>query len=424
MFTVALAVASCTPNATSPTDVPSARATATTTPTGGLPRAIAAEVRPLQRWNVLPDVATIVADFAVDPRPGDPVVRVDGGSDAAMTFTAGGPRGFGTIAGIDISSLAPGEHRAEVFVRLSDGSRAPVGSTAFLVSAPEYVVWTLDFEGDSATDEAMANTAAIADRHGIPMTIMWNPRVWTTTQVAPARADAMVAWTKARMSRGDELALHVHMWTDFIRAAGLAPRTSPSWAGRGDGYDVPMTAYDGVEQRAILEYALRLMADHGLERPTTFRAGGQFANAATLRALAALGFAADCSAVAAGTFGRLTYPWTLGSDAQPYHPSANDASAAGSLPLLEAPTIGGNTYGYNMRTITPIIRADLSLLAAAGGVAKERRAITIVSHPATIDSTERAAIESLFDAFGPLRYDADRGPVRFVTLAQLARDWR
>jgi hypothetical protein len=270
----------------------------------------------------------------------------------------------------------------------------------------------------------MANTADIADEQKIPMTIMWNPRVWTTTQVAPARADAMLAWTKARVAKGDELSLHLHMWTDFVRAAGLVPRTAPSWAGRGDGYDVPMTAYPESDQRALVEYSLRLISEHGLAGPTTFRAGGQFANDSTLRTLATLGFVADASAVPAGAFGRLPYPWTLAADAQPYRPSATDANQAGDLLFLEAPTIGGNTYGYDVRTIAPIIRADLSFLAPAGDVATKPRAITIVSHPGTIDPTERAAITALFNAFAPLRHDLDNGPVRFVTLAQLAQAWR
>jgi hypothetical protein len=255
------------------------------------------------------------------------------------------------------------------------------------------------------------------------MTVMWNPRVWTTAQVSAARAEAMLAWTKERASRGDEVALHLHMWTDFVRAAGLVPRTAPSWAGRGDGYDVPITAYDEAETRRLLDLSLRLMAEHGLARPVTFRAGGQFANAATLNALSKAGFVADCSAVPAGVFGRLPYPWTLAADAQPYRPSANDANVAGSLPLLEAPTIGGNTYGYDVRTIQPTIKADLSYLAPEGQIAKEPRAVTIVSHPATIDATERAAIEALFQAFEPLRYERDTGPLRIVTLAQLAQVW-
>jgi len=83
------------------------------------------------------------------------------------------------------------------------------------------------------------------------------------------------------------------------------PRTAPGWAGRGDGYDVPITAYPESDQRALIEYSLRLMSEHGLARPTTFRAGGQFANEATLRTLASLGFVADASAVPAGAFGRL-----------------------------------------------------------------------------------------------------------------------
>jgi hypothetical protein len=311
----------------------------------------------------------------------------------------------------------------DVIERLQ-GANVAVASKPIVVSAPEYVVWTLDFEGDASSDQAMANTADVAEIQKIPMTIMWNPRVWTTTQVSAARADAMLAWTKARVAKGDELSLHLHMWTDFVRAAGLIPRTAPSWAGRGDGYDVPLTAYPESDQRALIDYSLRLMSEHELARPTTFRGGGQFANDATLRTLAALGFVADASGVPAGAIGRLPYPWTLAADAQPYRPSSTDASKPGDLPLLEAPTIGGNTYAFDVRTIQPIIRADLSYLAPAGEVATTRRAITIVSHPGTIDATERAALIALFDAFAPLRYDLDNGPLRFVTLAQLAQAWR
>src|SRR5207253_8768928 len=135
-----------------------------------------------------------------------------------------------------------------------------------------------------------------------------------------------------------------------------------------DGYDVPITAYPENDQRALVEYSLRLMAEHGLARPTTFRGGGQFANEATLRTLAAPGFVADASAVPAGAFGRLPYPWTLAADAQPYQPSTTDANTPGDLPLLEAPTTGGNTFGYDIRTIEPIIHAEISYLAPAGAI--------------------------------------------------------
>src|SRR5207302_1009192 len=208
-------------------------------------------------------------------------------------------------------------------------------------------------------DEGMVTTAAIADGLGIPMPRMWNPRVWTTTQVSAERADAMLAWPKARAAKGSEIALHIHAWADFVRDAGVVPRTAPNWGGRSDGYDVPLTAFDESETARLIARALELMSAHGMTRPTSFRGGGLFANAANLRAIAAAGFSVDASATSAGVFGRLPFPWTLAKDAQPYH-------------------------------------------------------------PAPIDATERGAIESLFSAFAPLRYDTDSGPLRFITLAQVA----
>ena len=119
--------------------------------------------------------------------------------------------------------------------------------------------------------------------------------------------------------------------------------------------------------------------------------------------------------------GRIPYPWTLPPDAQPYRPSRTDANAPGDLPLLEAPTIGGNTYAFTVQSIQPQIRANLAVFAPAGVAAPARKAITLVSHPGTIVPSERAAIEALLGAFGPLRFDADAGPVRFVTLSQLGQ---
>ncbi len=292
------------------------------------------------------------------------------------------------------------------------------------MSHARYVVWTLDFEGDAASDAALANTAAIADELHVPMTILWNPRVWTTTAVAPERAAAMLAWTKGRATRGDEIGLHLHMWTDYVEAAGVPPRPQPRWSGRGDGYDVPMTAYSEDQQRTLVSYGLRLMSDHGLPSVASFRAGGLFGDAATLRALVASGINADCSGSPAGTFGSLRLPWTLAPDAQPYAPASDDANKPGDLPILEAPTNGGNTYGYTATSIAPIVAADVAMLGKPGEAAPARRAIVIVSHPATIDATERAAIETLLHAFDLYRGPASAAPLEFVTLQQLAQAWR
>ena len=426
VFALVLVIAACSPATSTASPSPISSGTPViTASTNGLPRAVVADVRTARRWNLLPDglqqdPALITADFAIDPRLGTPRVRL-ANRDTPMSVTAGGPRGFVAMATLPLGGLVPGEHRADVVVRLADGSDGTAGSTTFLVSQPEYVVWTLDFEGDDAGDAEMANTAAIADGLGVPMTVMWNPRVWTTSQVSTPRADVMLAWTKQRQAKGDEIALHLHMWTDYVRAAGITPRTTPNWGGRGDGYDVPITAYTESETRTLVEYGLRLMADRGLPKATSFRAGALFANDATLRTIAALGFTADCSAAPAGPFGALQLPWTLASDAQPYYPARDDANKSGDLPVLEAPTNAGNTYGHSVTSIAGIVNANLRMIAAPGQPATARRALTVVSHPGTIDATERAAIETLFRAFDPYRYDRDKGPLRFVTLAQLAK---
>ncbi len=372
-------------------------------------------------WHTVPlpgfsDPARVQVVFSGDPAAGRPFARL--GTREVSLFPDPAGRSNEWAAQVPLHDLPVGDHTVEVRLRLP-GSPL-VGSARIRLSEPEFVVWTLDFEGDAAGDAAMTNTGAVADGLGIPMVVMWNPRAWTAG-VSPERQAAMLAWTKERGAKGDEIALHLHMWLDDVAAAGVTPRVGPSWAGRGDGYDVPITAYSEEEQSTLVAYAIARMAQHGLPRPTSFRGGGQFADAATLRVLERHGFTADCSAVIpAGAFGRLRLPWTLAGDTQPYHPSRQDANRPGDLRLLESPTNGGNTYSFNVTTIQPQIRKDLALLAPAGAIAKERRALNVVSHPATIDDVERAAIEALLGSFAPLRYDKDAGPLRFVTLAQLA----
>jgi hypothetical protein len=422
---LAVVAVACSPQSVAPTASPTPLASASASPTPGLVAAIPATVATERRWYTVPDgldrlLVKVTATFDADPTAGAPFVTVGGGPELPLARVGSTWSASGSVEGLPV-----GEQTVALYERLA--SRPPIATkvaeTRFVLSQPEYVVWTLDFEGDASGDAELTNTAAIADDLKIPMSVFWNPRAWTTTQVSTERQDTMLTWTKGRLAKGDEVGLHLHMWLDYVRAAGVVSRASPSWAGRGDGYDVPMTAYSEAEQRTLIDYGLKLMAEHALPRPTSFRAGGDIGDAATLRAVAAAGFNADCTAVAKDypSIGRIPYPWNLPVGAQPYRPSATDANAVGDLPLLEAPTIGGNTYGFTLNTIQPQIRANLALFAPAGAVASERRAITVVSHPGTIVPTERTAIEALLGAFAPLRYDADTGPVRFVTLAQLAK---
>ena len=425
---LAVLLTACAPTVAPGPSLSAPPAASPSVPQGGLVAAVAAKVTTDRRWYLVADglaqpFVVVTARFDGDPAAGRPMVTV-GGAQAALTQGTGTEWTARVPLRASDPGLAPGEIAVSVWERIAGSTEnALAGKTSILLSQPEYVVWTLDFEGDASGDAELANTAAIADGLRIPMAVFWNPRAWTTQQVSAERQDAMLQWTKDRQAKGDEIALHLHMWLDYVRAAGVAAKPSPSWAGRGDGYDVPMTAYTEVEQRTLIDYGVRLMADHGLPKPTSFRAGGDIGDAATLRAAVGTGFNADCTAVAKDypAIGRIPYPWDLPAGAQPYQPSRSDANLPGDLPLLEAPTIGGNTYAYTVSSIQPQIRTNLALFAPGGQVAAARKTITIVSHPGTIVPAERAAIEALLHAFDPLRYDQDHGPVRFVTMSQLAR---
>ena len=434
---LAVVMAACSPQAVPSSASPTVSSAVVATPsaTRGLPALIPARITTDRRWYTMPDgleqtTVTFSVFFDADPTAGQPyviVLKSIGGRPGADTAALQRRSGNEWTASLPLGvGYTPGEQTARVMEFRTELTTEVAGSTSFLVTQPEYVVWTLDFEGDASGDAELANTAAIADGLKIPMAVFWNPRVWTSDQVSAERQAAMLAWTKGRQTKGDEVALHLHMWTDYVRAAGLVPKTVPSWAGRGDGYDVPITAYSENEQKTLIDFGLQLMADHGLPKPTSFRAGGDMGDATTLRAVAAAGFDLDCTAVAKDypSIGRIPYPWNLPVGAQPYRPSRTDANVAGDLPLLEAPTIGGNTYAFTASSIQPQIRANLALLAPAGAVATDRKAITVVSHPGTIVPAERAAIEALLGAFDALRYDKDSGPVRFVTAAQLAKAYR
>lgn len=425
----ALLLAACGPApVTTPSAVPltpTAVTASSPSPSPSLAALVPATVTTDRQWYTQRDgleapQIQVRATFPTDPAAGRPAVAI--GERGAPVALARQPGGEWTAA-LAVGDTAPGTYEVRVFEQVGTAAPSIAGRAIVRISAPEYVVWTLDFEGDASGDAELANTTAIADGLRVPMVVFWNPRAWTTDQVSPERQEAMLAWTKGRLAKGDEVALHVHLWTDYVRAAGLVPRLAPSWAGRGDGYDVPLTAYPEADQRALIAYGARLMTEHGLPRPTSFRAGGDIGDAATLRALVDSGFTVDCTAVpqSAPPIGRIPFPWTLARDAQPYYPSRTDANAAGDLPLLESPTIGPNTYAATVGSIQPYIRAAQALFAGPGQVATERRTIDLVSHPGTIVPAERAAIEAYLHAFDALRYDADRGPVRFVTLQQLAK---
>ena len=131
-----------------------------------------------RRWLVLPDglglqAEPVVVKFESDPTVTAPSARLRStGADVRLT-----PTGTPDIwtATLDLRGARPGFDNVDVVERLRD-VEIVIANKPVIVSEPEYVVWTVDFEGDASSDQAMANTAAIADEQRIPMTI--RPYIW------------------------------------------------------------------------------------------------------------------------------------------------------------------------------------------------------------------------------------------------------
>ncbi len=408
-----LALASCARGA--PTPVPAAGPSQT-------PAALATPIAAsplIQKWILRepPYRLDLVVRFATDPSARDPRLRA-----AGQTFTFARQDALRFLATIDTATLPTGRLGFEVVERVS-GADVVVASAESTLSAPAYVAWTLDHEGYDEPDALTANVAALADRNAIPMTILFSPRILVPGAVPTQRRDAIVRWTLDRAAKGDEIGMHLHMQFDFVRDAGVPPRAVPRWGVGvgGDGYDVPMTAFDEAEQQALVRHAVDLMAAASLPRPTSFRAGGLFADARTLRAVADAGFTADTSAREAGTFGALRSPWTLPLAAPPYRPNRDDANRGDppTLGLLEVPNTAGNSFSDDLVELQRRQRAIWP-----GGAVDAPRVLDLVSHPSTFDAREGDKVAAAFAPLLDARADRDRGPVRFVRLRELVGLWR
>ena len=159
---VALVAVACSPQTVVPSPSPSAVLSPSPTASPGLDApVIASTVAMRQRWQLVPDgfvpdapVAApnqVGVQFDGDPRPGRPVARVQpGGRETPLVGPTTGPNFFG--AAIDLNGLVPGGYTVEIVEHLTGGAEALVGRTSFVLSQPEYVVWTLDFEGDASGD--------------------------------------------------------------------------------------------------------------------------------------------------------------------------------------------------------------------------------------------------------------------------------
>lgn len=326
-------------------------------------------------------------------------------------------------ASIPTDTLPAGTYRLQATLTEVDGKTSSSTISGFHRSHPLYVAWTQDWEGYEAKQSYLDAIEAIATQYKMPITHFVNPSIYVSKTIKPQRAQALTQWIQRRLTLGDGLGLHLHLFHDFVEQAGIEVRKEPNWGDRGDGYGVPLSAYTADEQETLISYALDLMFANGLPQTKMFRAGGWFANLDTLKALERLGFTVDSSARTKYTFGRNRLPghWDVSPTMQPYYPSRTNQNIPGErdpFPILEIPNNGADSYAFS--TAAMIERFTLNFKT---GILQEPQQLTYLSHPHWFDEKEQARVREVFDYISRYTFSSDQGPVIFTKTETIAEIW-
>jgi hypothetical protein len=327
-------------------------------------------------------------------------------------------------AQIETSTLPLGKHQIKTLVTIGN-TVISSKSTQFNISDPVYITWTIDWEGYDAPDNFLDAMIDVSQAYTIPMTHLFNPRIYTNPEITAERAEHLTNWVKNRqVVYNEEIGLHLHMFPDFVEAAGLEPKLEPVWGGGfSPGYDILTTNYDQTEMFQILEYAKSLFTEKGLGQPRSYRAGAWFANTETLAALEQAEFLVDSSARTKYLFGtnKVAGPWNVSITTQPYNPSTTDQNSSSPPPqfdILEVPNNGADDYAFSAAEM--IERFDQNY---SGGINHKLVQVTYLTHPQWFNSTRQQNMNQVFSHINQYRFDQDKGPVVPTTLLGIYRAW-
>ena len=392
------------------------------------PEQVFAEVTANRKWVLLGDEFTSKQKsltFSVELSPEFSI------SDVSLSYQINAAGAEGKMlpegdarfsAEIFVGNLKPGRHTVKARADSSTGS-ATSPEVEFIVSYPLYVTWTLDWEGYDIPQNYLGDLTEISQKYGVPITHFFNPRLYTSPDISGARAEYLTEWVRDRRDQnGDAIGLHLHMFPDMVKAAGVAPRSKPAWGSNlKDGYDILTSAYTQEETAKMLDWSKRIFEENGLGTPTMFRAGGWFADEETLMALQDTGFNLDSS----GRTGdqekttNIEGHWDLSAATHPYQLNAEDQNLIGSptTNLWEFPNNGADSWAYTQKELYQRFTANFN-----GDPLNEKQVVTYLSHPEWF-STDKPKIEALFSAINKYRNSADRGPVIYITLDQAYQIW-
>lgn len=322
---------------------------------------------------------------------------------------------------IDTNGLNPGDYsiRADI---IFDCGAIRTNTADFKLSYPIFVNWTMDWEGYTVNQNFLGQIDTLAKSHNIPITHFFNPRIYITSSINQAAKDQMTNWVKTReTNNADEIGLHLHMWNDAVRAAGVTPKAGPAWAGMNNGYDVIFSSYNKDESAKLAKWGIAELQKHGFTDIISFRVGGWELTSSNLQGLAEAGIKVDSSGRTNHKLGAKLIPsiWKLTPISQPYKPSKSNINETGNdyINLWEFPNNGADSYSYTYAQMKE--RYDLNY---QGGILKEPKVFTLLSHPHWFN-IDNPKLVSLFGYISENAFLDDKGPVVYTTIKESYNYW-
>lgn len=330
------------------------------------------------------------------------------------------------VLDIDLTTLAAGDYS---LLLAADDARTAFAKIDFTRTAPYYILVVTDWDfADPGTGPLTAMNTWHAEHPELVMTHFVGPYTFTDPAVSPARRQAIVDWLlPARDTHGDEIAMHLHPYCNFVVDAGLTCITNESTvypAGDATGYTIKLAAYDRAQTAMLVNHGNDLFETAGLNRARTFRAGGWTADLDNIAGLADAGFIADSDAF---NWSRLEewqgyelYRWLMASwsnmddTSQPYYPNTGDvqSGATPTLPILEVPANGlmvDYTEPFELEYLFEANRGD--------GATSAPRTLSMGYHPSSpVRTPDLVRVDGFLDLVDQHLASRDLGPAVYITL--------
>lgn len=323
---------------------------------------------------------------------------------------------------IEISTLQPGKYK--IYSNFySNEKKYATNPIEFHISYPLYVILTVDWEGSDTENYQLSKLTELSEKHyNMPLTHFFNPRIYITESIPTSRVDYLTSWVLERQLIGDEIGLHLHMNYEVVKAADVEVIKQPKWTDFLEtGHDVPCSEYSKEDFSKILSWSKTTFTQNGLPVPTSFRAGGWFADLSTLQALEENGFNIDSSGREFYYWGNngLKGHWNLSSTTQPYKPSKSNQNAASPYPtfnLWEFPNNGGDSYMYKTKDLIDKFEKNYDQ-----AILQKPVVVTYLTHPHAF-TQDYEVLDPLFEHTDKFNIANDTGPVIYTTLEKAYQD--